>query len=886
MNNLDDSERKKLREKFVDAGGEDISYKKRKALQAEEEKDSSPAKNKYGLGGTLDEEEEERRRKRRERQERRKKRKGGETKKDKKPNPILLAIFKIRLFIDGVITGATETDGKVISKKFLAELNKNLLEDINLAKSFLNPMFTPTGPNEDVVKGKQLKYEAAFNKTLTKELLERFTELLDEELWESFIKEFKENSGNQVSIISKEDDIRRIFKPLYMLKHQVSSLKDAVSKGFEAYQEIEDVNKTIVSKRETIVKKVLESIFYHVHDVFLIFVKRLTLRDYDLQNMEDISALEGYLGVSEEDRIGYRTKQEIDSKKAKKINDEAEEKKKKRDAEKKEKEEFIDDYVRQGLIIINELVDYKSDFDEKSESVIFNILDKGDKIYRCQKLLDVFEREYSLAITTNKIQYDLYTTGGGEKINFVSRFNEEYAELNSINHVFTEYINLTNEIRKIEQDSTMRYETRMHQIQKEEAQRSNTARAARKNLKNILSDLLEVMKRLLIESNPKNIVLNADEKLDFDQGLHGKKRIHGLTSLEALWETFYYLSAFNYLISEGELSGAGLSVEEKSEEPPEEGQTAQEEESSAEAEDIDEGAYDNEDDDDDLDEAQSDEEREQEINESISTDNSKDESEDDEGQSVIKDVPTELRIEANEMANNFNYKKYDEAKEQAADIISKADEYPEIKTKAIIVMLNVLLKEENYQEVLSQYTKHQKLTSKNKICKAVYKKAKEYLREGEKDEYTSPVSENGSKMAYDMRSIIMTAVGDEQRLRQKLEGDSKAAKILEKLNSVRSRSGKAETPLLNFANNAILLAIFSRLKTMIIAKAEDNSKDECKEKIADFMNSFKGYDKVLPALSSKSKLGSYSEEELKDLLDKSKDWSEKIRAVKRVLGII
>jgi hypothetical protein len=59
----------------------------------------------------------------------------------------------------------------------------------------------------------------------------------------------------------------------------------------------------------------------------------------------------------------------------------------------------------------------------------------------------------------------------------------------------------------------------------------------------------------------RRLLQNPDERLDFSENLDEVKRLQGKKVIEAVVEAFLYSSAFHFILTYGELSGSGLTIE-------------------------------------------------------------------------------------------------------------------------------------------------------------------------------------------------------------------------------------------------------------------------------------------------------------------------------------
>ena len=116
---------------------------------------------------------------------------------------------------------------------------------------------------------------------------------------------------------------------------------------------------------------------------------------------------------------------------------------------------------------------------------------------------------------------------------------------------------------KIEQDTTMRFEQRVSMLAEKNGQISYTAKNLKSHIVSIISSLKRKLDKLLLDKTERErIIANPNDILTFFSDISGsKKRIEGYNVLKALTEAYYFISRFYYLITSGELAGAGILIE-------------------------------------------------------------------------------------------------------------------------------------------------------------------------------------------------------------------------------------------------------------------------------------------------------------------------------------
>ena len=109
----------------------------------------------------------------------------------------------------------------------------------------------------------------------------------------------------------------------------------------------------------------------------------------------------------------------------------------------------------------------------------------------------------------------------------------------------------------------MRLEQRESMLSDKNGQRSYLAKNLRNTFISIISPFKKKLDKLLLDKEERErIIENPNDILSFSAEIgKGKKRVQGYNVMKALTEAYYFISGFNYLITQGELSGAGILIE-------------------------------------------------------------------------------------------------------------------------------------------------------------------------------------------------------------------------------------------------------------------------------------------------------------------------------------
>ncbi|HJH56198.1 MAG TPA: hypothetical protein K8V77_08980, partial [Brachyspira hyodysenteriae] len=216
-----------------------------------------------------------------------------------------------------------------------------------------------------------------------------------------------------------------------------------------------------------------------------------------------------------------------------------------------------------GIKLIDKCVSFKkSDNNIEYEADPFFIVPIKDKIYRIKVLIDFLDREYSAVFVSNKVRYNL-VYDNQVRTDYKNDFNNIFLSLSDTNSRLNEYSELCKTINKVEEDKTMRFEQRVSMLSDKNGQRSYLAKNLRNTFVSIITPFKRKLDKLLLDKEERErIIENPNDILTFSAEVgKTKKRIQGYNVMKALTEAYYFISGFNYLITQGELSGAGILIE-------------------------------------------------------------------------------------------------------------------------------------------------------------------------------------------------------------------------------------------------------------------------------------------------------------------------------------
>lgn len=471
----------------------------------------------------------------------------------KKKKPLF---YNTKLWFGAFSSGVITLFGDKIHPKFLNFIDRNvisaLLEMDTLILNALNPM----GINDTDAKNKRDKVIARFAEELEDvELLERIKDQYDEKIYKNLLRPYKD-LGYSVIATNYVNELKSMFRPLYVLHLYVSRIKSVGEKAMLSYAAVDNMSKGIVNSRISAFKRAVDLIYLKYYPKLLILLQYASK-----EKLETIDDFNNFLDIKDVDILGYYTKLKLANQKL--YESKVEEAKENIGKKDKEEEEKLSKIETIGVKLIEKCVSFKkSDNNIEYETDPFYKVAENDKIYRINILIDFLDREYSILFVSNKVKYNL-VYDNLVRTDYKTDFNNIFLSLSDINSRFNEYSEICKSILKIEQDEAMRFEQRVSMLSERNGQRVYIAKNLKSTVISIISPFKKKLDKLLLDKEERErIIGNPNDILTFftDIGNH-RKRVQGYNVLKALTEAYYFVSGFNYLINEGELSGAGLLIE-------------------------------------------------------------------------------------------------------------------------------------------------------------------------------------------------------------------------------------------------------------------------------------------------------------------------------------
>lgn len=466
--------------------------------------------------------------------------------------------FNFKLWLSAFSSGVITFFGGKVNPKFLNFIDKNVISSLLEMDTLMFNALNPMGINDADSKNKREKIISRFATELEDvELLERIKDQYDEKVYKNLLRPYKE-LDSPVIAVNYVNELKGMFRPLYVLHLYSSKIKLVGEKAMSSYAIVDNMSRGIVNSRISAFKRAVELIYSKYYPKLLILLQYASK-----EKLETLEEFNKFLEITDVDILGYYTKLKLANQKLHESKIEAA----KENIGKKDEEEKLNKIESIGVKLIEKCVSFKKeDNNIEYETDPFYTIEENDKIYRIKVLIDFLDREYSILFVSNKVKYNL-VYDNLVRTDYKSDFNNIFLSLSDINSRFNEYSEICKNILKVEEDEAMRFEQRVSMLSERNGQRAYISKNLKSTVMSIINSFKKKLDKLLLDKEEREkIIANPNDILTLfaDIGNH-KKRVQGYNVLKALTEAYYFISGFNYLITEGELSGAGILIDKAEE---------------------------------------------------------------------------------------------------------------------------------------------------------------------------------------------------------------------------------------------------------------------------------------------------------------------------------
>lgn len=552
VSELDEETRKKLYERFVDAGGEVLTerqIRKNFIIDRNNQKKMQERLNNLQKSGTSAQ------KKKQSRQETNYKiikttNKGSYSLGD------AYRSFKLRMRLK--FLRVTQFNNLYFNIKFLGKFNniyKPALMEVQVV--FLN-LF-----KKDLKTGNRIIARLDALKPIYYELIEKIANIYDKMAVDQIVEQYLNFPDVPKKVSELKTPLMNIFSQLYILKDYERLI-------IEAFTNAVQINQNLLEKADAIDssarRKTRNDIFILFHKLYprlhwLCCYYNDVYLDYDAPEIEE------YLEINEDDLPGRRIIDKIFNTEKKPFPEQEEAEPEEsynptNEAEKtleqeSEKKAELPEPIREGFKLMYNLNfnELRTRYDKDGQ---FAKISDNDPVLATYLLFEEFDQEYSFILTTNKIKFNTDFIRRGE-YNYKTKLNDLYDDMRKPHDALKNYaIELVRyekarSQRPVGNTQYIEYVKRLESINKK---KNLAGRLARMSVKAYMDKVAEEMNILITDmDNQQKLIANPQDVLDFNEALDGVKKLNNLKIYEAIKMVFRYALAFSYRLTEVDESG-------------------------------------------------------------------------------------------------------------------------------------------------------------------------------------------------------------------------------------------------------------------------------------------------------------------------------------------
>lgn len=551
VNQLDDSQRKKLFQQFVDAGGQvqterqarrSMMIDRNKQKEHQKKLDShysrlkTPAGSQKSTGTSAS---------------------SSQTSMQGRSEDIPFEKFRIRMRLR--FQGISRFSTLFYKNRFLNNMNFKYkpalmeLQNAYLALFKQNPR-----------RGNQIIMRLDKISPIYYELLQKTGDLYDP----IDLRELTDNIANFPDVPRQLPELKNlfnsIFRKLYIIKSYENTIYNAFDKAIDICNNVSDDKQyTQLNKRN--IRNALYIVFYvlypRLHTLFCQF--NLTLFD------DPDSRIDDKFEIIPAERPGNRVRYDMSQ-----VRQESEDELPEiAGSEEKASEITMDPMVTEGLKSMGRL-DFSVLRKKYDKQGTYEILGDNDRVLLAYLLFLEFDNEYAMIFTTNRIKYSMEYLGSN-MVDYRKNMQELYNSMrksqqafNLYHEAFSNYSRLKNQ-KPLTNDQYINFSKQVDELIRKKDIAGSGARMVIKTFMEKTASELDILVRDMNErqmyiSNPQDII-------ELNPEIEGEKKLHGLKIYEAIQVVRNFAAAFAFRLSpEGDLYGKlEYNVKETNEKKPE-----------------------------------------------------------------------------------------------------------------------------------------------------------------------------------------------------------------------------------------------------------------------------------------------------------------------------
>jgi hypothetical protein len=396
----------------------------------------------------------------------------------------------------------------------------------------------------------QILYKLEKINPLNLQLLEELPGLYNSIEIESITEEHLRYPEKVQDIIAIKDPLLSIFRKIYILKPFEHIIFSVLEKSIEYYISATKKKSSEYSLKRKNLKNdiyiIFEKLFPALYWLFCIYNhKIIALGSPEIEAILKIKPFKKKTDLIKKNISESDVKKDSNNKQP--------------DNPAEEKKQLSEDGI-EGLDILKHFIpanikDLRLLYDRSN---IFAHVKNNDKMLYAFLMLMEFDNEYSFLLTTNKIKFKFDYIGSGY-INFKEKFLDLYDIIKNNMDLLKEYADSSDILLKMHEEKPFtndRYIAHTKELSSLEKRRQQAANSAKFSILSYMSELSNILRSLIDDINGTNrIIENPNDIISFEISTDKNKKLNNKSISESLLLAHQFANAFIYKLSKGDLSG-------------------------------------------------------------------------------------------------------------------------------------------------------------------------------------------------------------------------------------------------------------------------------------------------------------------------------------------
>ena len=472
--------------------------------------------------------------------------KGDFVQKAKEESVNITFLDRVKVYLDAYFSNLIKLFSGNLKTKFIEETAKTLKEalvDLRLVSY--------------IMTSKDTNITNAVKRTLNQihpfafEVLYRLSEIYREDVFNKLERLYKIEIQTKEGINPREvkEELSYIFKKLLMLypfRETAKVFVQAAVKSISQYlqkSEVTNVSSLFIRSWNFVFGYYFDRI-YRV--ISLIIGKELPLTSGYLMK---------FLGVTEEDYIGYLTEK-------KGIAEIVEEKKEDKKEAQEQARERKEDILEESLELINSIRI------REIQKIIRNQefgVEENDKVFILEAIIEFFER-HIFPVLFSRAKYSV-VFDGARTLDIKKSFEDVYVNVVSLREKMNDYYKVVLDCKTIESDPMVPVARKASLLNNRNIERSRLSYEIRKSAVEIFGRMKNLLEIVLSDyKTEQKILINPQEEIEFKKvplkDIEEEKNIfEGEKVIDALVKIHKFLNGLIFLLTDGDLGGANTKLE-------------------------------------------------------------------------------------------------------------------------------------------------------------------------------------------------------------------------------------------------------------------------------------------------------------------------------------